>query len=202
MRDGLRHSHATVDVVEVDPTIPAVAREWFGFDPDRCPVHLADARAFLQSTERTWERVVFDAFLSAGGNSELNVFPDYFAEPAFIALVADRITPDGVLVANVNGALRGADSAPLLSLLDMIESVFGHIAVHSVADRTNDGVALSEHPDLTLADEHYIVIAARQPMPPHDEVVQRATSAGGSRFVDEEIATFARNRVDAWRGAV
>jgi hypothetical protein len=53
-----------------------------------------------------------------------------------------------------------------------------------------------------LVDEHYIVIARRQPLPPHDEVVQLATRACASRFVDDEIATFARNRVDVWRAAV
>ncbi len=102
-------------------------------------------------------------------------------------------------MANLNGALRGAESAPFVSLLDMIEGAFGHLAVHSVADRTSDGDPLSEHPDLALADEHYIVIASRQHLPAPDELVRLAMAAEGSAFVDTEIVTFARNRVDPWR---
>ena len=201
MRNGLRHSNARVEVVEIDPVVLEVACEWFGFEPERCPVHVADARGFLKEMDQDWDRLVFDAFLSAGGTSELNVFPEYFAERAFVELVAERIPEDGLLVANLNGALRGVESAPLLSLLDMIEEVFGHLVVHSVADRTDRVGALSEHPDLALADEHYIVLASRQQFPSRDELVHLATAAEGSLFVDPEIVTFAQNRIDAWRPA-
>jgi len=202
MRNGLRHSNARVEVVEIDPVVLDVACEWFGFDPERCPVHVADARAFLKTTDLGWDRLVFDAFLSAGGTSELNVFPEYFSERAFVELVAERIPEDGLLVANLNGALRGAQSPSLLSLLGAIEEVFGHLAVHSVADRTDEVHALSEHPDLALADEHYIVFASRERLPSCDDLVDLATAAEGSAFVDPEIVTFARNRIDDWRPSV
>ena len=201
MRDAMRHSHATVDVVEVDPAIPAVARDWFGFDNERCAIHVSDARAFLLESDRLWDRIVFDAYLAAGGISELNVYPVYFTERTFVELVAERIAGSGLLVANVNGALRGVDSAPLLSLLETIEGVFGSLAVHSVADRSNDSIAITEHPDMSLADEHYIVIASRRQLPGRDEVGQLATRAQGSEFVDADIVTFSRNRIDAWRAA-
>jgi hypothetical protein len=199
MRNALRHSSARVDVVEIDPVVLEVACEWFGFEPERCPVHLADAQAFVKATDLAWDRIVFDAFLSAGGTSELNVFPEYFSERAFVELVSERIPDDGLLVANLNGALRGTESAPLLSLLDTIEDVFGKLAVHSVADHTDEVGALSEHPDLALPDEHYIVLASRQRFPSHDELVSLATAAEGSAYVDPEIETFARNRIDDWR---
>jgi hypothetical protein len=199
MRNGLRHSNARVEVVEIDPVVLEVACEWFGFEPERCPVHLADAQAFLKATDLGWDRLVFDAFLSAGGMSELNVFPEYFSERTFVELVAERVADEGLLVANLNGALRGAESPSLLALIGMMEQVFGHLTVHSVADRTDDDCALSEHPDLFLADEHYIVFASRQRMPSRDELVELATAAEGSAFVDPEIVTFARNRIDDWR---
>jgi hypothetical protein len=199
MRNMFRHSDARVEVVEIDPVVLKVACEWFGFEPERCLVHVADAHAFLDATDLEWDRLVFDAFLSAGGTSELNVFPGYFSEPAFVELVAERIAVDGLLVANLNGALRGRESAPLLELLETIGTVFGHLAVHSVADRTDGVGALSEHPDLALADEHYIVIASRQHLPSREELVDLAKAAEGSAFVDPEIVTFARNRIDDWR---
>jgi spermidine synthase len=202
MRNGLRLSNARVEVVEIDPVVLDVACEWFGFDPERCPVHISDAQAFLKATDLGWDRLVFDAFLSAGGTSELNVFPEYFSQRAFVELVAEKVTEDGLLVANLNGALRGSESPSLLSLLGMLDEVFGHLAVHSVADRTDEVSAVSEHPDLALADEHYIVFASRQQLPSRAELVDLATAAEGSAFVDPEIVTFARNRIDDWRPPV
>jgi hypothetical protein len=199
MRSALRHSDALVEVVEIDPAVLDVARQWFGFETKHCKVHVADVRAFLQATDRRWERITLDAFLSAGGTSEVNVLPSYFSDRAFVELVAERLAEDGLLVANLNGALRGAQKGRLLSLVDMIEEAFGYVAVHSVSDRTNEGFPLSEHPDLELLDEHYIVFASRQRLTSAAEIARRALTAQGSAFVDSDIEIFAQNRVEAWR---
>ena len=81
----------------------------------------------------------------------------------------------------------------------MIEEALGYVAVHSVSDRTNEGVPLSEHPDLELVDEHYIVFASRHQLTSAGDIVRLALSTQGSAFVDPDIVTFAQNRVDAWR---
>ena len=202
MRSALRHSQAVVEVVEIDPVILDVASEWFGFESDRCEVHIADALEFLRATDRRWDRIMLDTFLSAGGTSELNVSPSYFSEREFVELLAQRLGEDGLVMTNLNGALRGAEKAPLLSLLGIIEDVFGHLAVHSVSDRTGAGYALSEHPDLEMVDDHYIVLASRHPLASADEIVRIAEAAQGAAFVDPDIVTFARNRLDAWRPPV
>jgi hypothetical protein len=199
MRSSLRHSQALVEVIEIDPMVLDVARDWFGFEPDRCRVHIADAFVFLRATDQRWDQILLDAFLSAGGTSEVNVFPSYFSKREFVQLLAKRLTEGGLLVANLNGALRGGKSGPFLSLLEIIEEVFGHLAVHSVSDRTADGCALSEHPDLQLVDEHYIVLACREQLTSADEIVLVAQAAQGSAFVDPDIVMFARNRLEAWR---
>ena len=192
MRSALRHSQARVEVVEIDPAVLDVAREWFGFETTQCKVDVDDARAFLQATDRRWERITLDAFLSAGGTSEMNVLPSYFSDRAFVELVAERLAEDGLLVANLNGALRGAQNGRLLSLLDMIEETLSYVALHSVSDRTKDGVELSEHPDMELADEHYIVLASRHQLTSAGDIVRLALSTQGSALVDPDIVTFAR----------
>ena len=202
MRSALRHSQALVEVVEIDPAVLDVAREWFGFETKYCKVHVADARAFLLATDRRWERITLDAFLSAGGTSEMNVLPSYFSDRAFVELVAERLAKDGLLVANLNGALRGAQKGRLLSLLEMIECALGYVAVHSVSDRTNEGFALSEHPDMELVDEHYIMLASRHQLTSAGDIVRLALSTQGSALVDPDIVTFAQNRIDAWRPRV
>lgn len=199
MRSALRHERAAVEVVEIDPVVLNVASEWFGFQSDRCDVHIADALEFLRATDRSWDRIMLDAFLAAGGTSERCVSPFYVSDRAFVELMAERLGENGLLMANLNGALRGAGSAPLVSLLGVIEAVFGYLAIHSVADRTGDGIALSEHPDLEMVDHHYIVVASRHRLASADEIVSVAHDAQGRPFVDSEIVNFARNRLDAWR---
>ena len=132
----------------------------------------------------------------------MNVLPSYFSDRAFVELVAERLSEDGLLVANLNGALRGAQNGRLLSLLDMIEETLSYVALHSVSDRTKDGVELSEHPDMELADEHYIVLASRHQLTSAGDIVRLALSTQGSALVDPDIVTFAQNRVDAWRPRV
>ena len=46
----------------------------------------------------------------------MNVLPSYFSDRVFVELVAERLAGDGLLVANLNGALRGAAYLVFLSL--------------------------------------------------------------------------------------
>lgn len=197
MRTTLRHPAAAVEAVELDAEVVAVATAWFGFDAARCPVHVEDAFTFLERDRRTWDRIVFDAFLSEGGRSELNALPPHLGGAAFVSLLEARLRPRGLLLANLPGAVRGPEAAPLLALLERFERALGTVVVHSVADRTGGGETVDdEHPSLAEPDEFYVVCARREPFPDRAETVAAAQSAHGQPFVDDEIVVFARNRVE------
>jgi spermidine synthase len=95
----------TVDVVEIDPKVVDVARQYFEVPrSDRLNVHVGDGRVFLAETDRTYDVVVLDAYRAD------NV-PYHLTTVEFMDLVSRRLDDDGVLVANVISAREGSSSA-------------------------------------------------------------------------------------------
>jgi len=86
----------TIDVVELDPMVRAVARDYFGFVEDgSMRVHIADGAAFIRRTRRRWDIIFLDAYGAAG-------VPAALATGAFFAGVARRLAPGGLVIANVS----------------------------------------------------------------------------------------------------
>lgn len=87
---------ARIDVVEIDPLVVDVAREYFGFIPDRgLRVHVGDGRAFLEEAPPgSWDLIVLDAFSESG-------IPRALTTRQFLETVRSRLTPGGVVVSNV-----------------------------------------------------------------------------------------------------
>jgi spermidine synthase len=87
----------TVDYAEIDPAVPEVAREFFGFrDGDGVEVHVADARRFLEDSDRRWDLIFCDTYIG------LSV-PFHLSTAEFFEQVAEHLTPDGVLAINLAG---------------------------------------------------------------------------------------------------
>jgi predicted membrane-bound spermidine synthase len=82
-----------VDVVEIDPVSPLVARQYFGFDPARARVHRADARAFVHNCPRRFDIVVVDLFQGDGT-------PDYLVTREFFRDLKQCLAERGVAVFN------------------------------------------------------------------------------------------------------
>ena len=82
-----------VDVVEIDPLSPRVARQFFGFDPVKARVHQADARAFLHHCPQRFDVVVLDLFHGDGT-------PDYLITREFFRDLRQCLTERGVAVFN------------------------------------------------------------------------------------------------------
>jgi spermidine synthase len=123
-----------IDVVDIDPHVLAMARRWFRF-PTADGVlraHVADGRLFVaQSTER-WDYIVLDAY-TAGSR-----IPRHLISQEYFAAVKSHLTPGGVVVANVIGALEGDGSRLLQSAVRTMQSVFGPEQVY-VLPRSRSG---------------------------------------------------------------
>jgi spermidine synthase len=97
-----------VDVVEVDPTIVEVAREWFEFaDGPHLRVILGDGRAVLEKARRHWDVIVLDAY----GESRI---PPHLATREFLATVRRRLAPGGAVLANLWGSSTNRLYRPML----------------------------------------------------------------------------------------
>lgn len=97
-----------VEVVELDPAIVALAREWFELAEDRrLRVAVGDGRAFLERARRRWDLIVLDAY------SESSI-PPHLATREFLETVRRRLQPAGAVLANLWGPNTNRQFRPML----------------------------------------------------------------------------------------
>ena len=100
----LEEYDATVDVVEIDPEVIRVAREYFAVpESDRLNVYNRDGRRYLRETDRTYDLIVLDAYRQ-------DKVPFHLTTAEFMRLTERRLSDDGVLVANLISAPTGPAS--------------------------------------------------------------------------------------------
>ncbi len=111
-----------IDVVEIDPEVVRIAKEYFAFDPgEKTHITVGDGRIFLDRAERTWAVVVLDAY-TAGGRVPFHLLTRQFFEK-----VRDRLSPEGVCLLNIIGALEGPKSKVFRSAFKTMEAVFPRV---------------------------------------------------------------------------
>ena len=115
-----------LDAVELDPDVVDVAYRFFELPRDpRLTVEVEDGRRYLARNEGPWDAIVIDAFYS-------DSVPFHLATREFLELARSRLAPGGVIATNVIGAVAGAESRLLRSMLRTYRTVFPTVAVHPV----------------------------------------------------------------------
>jgi len=121
------------EVVDIDPAVVAAARRHFDL-PAAIPVHLADARHFIETSAERYDAIVLDVFNGDTTPSHL------LSREALQALKA-RLNRDGVVAINLVAAL-GRESIGSAALLRTIRAVFPWVRVHPVGDASGgEGIA-------------------------------------------------------------
>lgn len=170
-----------VHVVEIDPEVTRLAREYFRYGEAPRPgirvIH-DDGRVFLRAPDRhigpdaagelTYDLVYLDVFDHLLTVPWTMVTSEAFADMA--ALLGD----DGVFMANVLSPLEGEGRAFLQRLRATLETVFGDVRIY-VAD-----------PDLDLgATQNLVVVATVEPgVLPAPDRPQTTVRAAGRPFTD------------------
>lgn len=131
----VEHPQARIDVVEIDPAITQIAREYFFLDrleweydaisSNRLGIISQDAVAYLQDCARTGRRydaIVNDCFVVEQKDEAL-------ATPAGIHAIRKCLNPDGLYLANTICALEGDLAEPLMEFVAALSTEFDHIHV-------------------------------------------------------------------------
>jgi spermidine synthase len=113
-----RHGIAT-DVVEIDPEIVRLAREWLAFPAD-IPVIVEDGRTYLERTGERYAFVVLDAF-------HAETHPVHLFTREFFARVDAVLSPGGILAINLAGVPDGEGSAAWRSVRRTLAERFAHV---------------------------------------------------------------------------
>jgi spermidine synthase len=115
---------ARVDVVEINPAIVPVAREFFDFDEKRVNLTIDDGRHVLNTSAAHYDVVILDAFLGDSSPSHL------MSREAFASMRA-RMNPEGVLVINCFGDLTAGKDYFVGSLHRTLSAVFRSVKLHA-----------------------------------------------------------------------
>ena len=151
-RDHLRkYPEASIDVVEIDPGMTQIAREYFRLQDDpKMTVFHADARVFLNSAPAGKYDVIF-----------LDAFGTLFSVPYQLTTVEaaramkNALNDDGILVANVGAALTGEADMFLRAELATWRAVFHEVKVFKVKRDRGDAEL-----------QNLVLIAFKQPPVP------------------------------------
>jgi len=93
-----------VDVLELDPLVEAVAKDYFQVPKDpRIRFHVGDARANLRRIEDKYDIIVLDAY-SSGGQ-----IPFHLMTWEFLREVGSHLKPNGVLATNIISAVENGN---------------------------------------------------------------------------------------------
>ena len=157
-----------LDVVEIDPVVVRVAREYFGTtESPGTRIHVADGRELLQRSVARYDLILVDAHLHPEVRTDSSGHPLSLKSSAFYASVRARLNPGGVAMFNM---IRGRDSD---AYVDSIRREFKAIDIYRPAGTGN-----------------VIVFAAAEALANEDELRVRARAfdrRGGFGFSFEQL---------------
>ncbi|XP_074523549.1 eEF1A lysine and N-terminal methyltransferase [Halichoeres trimaculatus] len=127
-----------VEVVELDPAVLDVAKEWFGFRPDeRLVVTLGDGLEHIAALQEGGTRQ-FDVIMFDVDNKDCSVGmscpPAAFVETSMLQKVRSLLTPRGVFMLNL--VCRDPDLRR--SVLERVSAVFPTILSRKIQDEVNE----------------------------------------------------------------
>jgi spermidine synthase len=120
-----------IDVAELDPEVVNVAKRYFMFEEsERMKAQAVDGRIFLQKTPHRYDMVFLDAYYA-------DAIPFHLTTREFLKELKAKLTPSGIVVSNVIGSVRGADSKLFRSILKTLETEFAQTYVFPVEEISN-----------------------------------------------------------------
>jgi spermidine synthase len=132
-RSGLDGTALTLDVVELDPGMTKLAREYFHVPDDpRMRVHHEDARRFLNINTRQYDLIFVDVF-----NSYYSVPFQMGTEEAAQALCR-ALAPGGMVIMNIISSYSGENGLLFRSIHAAMAAVFPEL--HAFAVNTLDSL--------------------------------------------------------------
>jgi spermidine synthase len=120
-----------IDTAELDPEVVNVAKRYFLFEEsEHLKVQAVDGRIFLHKTPQRYDMIFLDAY-------HADAIPFHLATREFVQELKRKLTPNGIVVSNIIGSVRGADSKLLRSILKTLETEFAQTYVFPVVEVSN-----------------------------------------------------------------
>ncbi|MHC1724937.1 MAG: fused MFS/spermidine synthase [Syntrophobacteraceae bacterium] len=129
------YPNATIDVVEIDPQVTALAAKYFFLKEDpRLRIFHEDARAFLHGPRGKYDAILVDVF-----NSHYSI-PFHLTTRQTVELIREKLSDDGVVIVNTLSAIEGKGGRFLRAEYATYQSVFKNVWLLPVS-KPDDGTA-------------------------------------------------------------
>lgn len=135
---------ARVDVVEINPAVVPLARQYFDLQPERLNIFFGDGRYFVNCCSNRYDTVILDAFLGDSCPSHL------MTREAFSGILR-ILKPGGTLVINTFADPDPGRDYMAASLDKTLRSVFPSLRIHNRGTGNTLFVA-STQPSLTIVN--------------------------------------------------
>lgn len=107
-----------VDVVEIDPQVEAVAREYFALPSHpNTRIFLEDAHAFLERSGDVYDVIHVDAFLKVADDTDTMGIPLRLKTDVFYGRLQKHLSADGLAVFNMNHSRHTEEDVRIISSL-------------------------------------------------------------------------------------
>jgi len=157
-----------IDAVEIDPEVVKLAREYFHIkESKQLRLHAQDGRLFLTRTQSQYDIILVDAYFT-------DAMPFHLTTKQFFELAERKLTPNGIIVANLISAVTGPSGRIARAFVRTQRQVFPQTYVF--AARRPDNVSLD-------TVQNVIVIATRDRQRLDiKEIVKRASALNRGLF--------------------
>jgi len=178
-----------LDVVEFDPAVVRMAEEYFSYQPPpQHHVHVRDARAFLNSTERTYDLIWVDAFAR-------HMIPFHLTTVEFFEELRAHLVPKGILALNLASSGEGGDLLRANAVVQTMRRSFPNVESFAVKGPWKSAQARSEN----------LIFFAGAPLEQHTLAtfvanVNRLVEQ--QRLPSEAIALLGTHRTQPWDAGV
>jgi len=151
-----------IDVVEIDPEVIQIAKNNFNVrESKNLRLYAQDGRLFLARTQNQYDIILLDAYYS-------DAMPFHLATKEFFELAQRKLTPNGIIVANLISAVTGPSGKIARAFIKTERLIFPQVYVF--AARRPDNVSIE-----TI--QNVIVIATKdKERVDIREIIKRASS--------------------------
>jgi spermidine synthase len=118
----------TVDVVDIEPSLFFLAKRYFKVsESPRLHNYVEDGRRFLSDSPKKYDLIFSDVYYSFFS------VPPQFATKEFFAIAKEKLSPNGILVANMIGDLSRQQPSLIMAEIKTFQAVFPNSYFFAVA---------------------------------------------------------------------
>ena len=127
-----------IDAVEIDPEVIQIAKDHFNVKESKnLRLHAQDGRLFLARTQQQYDIIMLDAYFT-------DAMPFHLATKQFFELAQKKLTPNGIIVANLISAVTGPSGKIARSFVRTQRQIFPQTYIF--AARRPDNVSSGDDP--------------------------------------------------------